>query len=62
MLTYEQTRLTHLEEVSALVAAGVNPDENTWDEAAYNAAGIALDAAQAEKVKRLTLHKTHPGD
>ncbi len=57
-MTYEQTRLTHLEEVAALIAAKINPDMNTWGEAELQAASIALDAAQSAKIERLTVHKT----
>ena len=55
MLDYALTRLTHLEEVAVLIAAGVSPDVEQWvTEDDYNRASAALDAAQVEKIERLT--------
>ena len=57
-MTFEQTRLTTLEETKALVDAGINPDMATWDDATLDRASIVLDEAQKAKVERLTVHKT----
>ena len=57
-MTFEQTRLTQLEESTALARAGLNPDMATWDDATLDRASIALDEAQKAKVARLTVHKT----
>lgn len=57
-MTWEQTRLTSLEETAALVDAGINPDIDTWTEETLELAAIALDVAQQRKIERLTIRHT----
>ena len=58
-MTFEQTRLTPLEETKALIDAGINPDMETWDNDTLERAAVVLDKAQKAKVERLTMrHKT----
>ena len=57
-MTYEQTRLTHLEEVKALTDAKIDPNIDNWDDTTLSRAAEVLDKAQAAKIERLTLHKT----
>ena len=58
-MTESQTRLTRLEEVTALTLAGVDPyRESLWTDEEWERAMSALDAAQAAKVARLTVRHT----
>lgn len=57
-MTYEQAQtfygLTTLEEVKALIDAGIDPNIDTWDEETLNRASDVLDAAQKAKIEHLT--------
>ena len=55
-MTFEQTRLTTLEYIKALVDAGISTDEATWDDPTLEKAIEALDVAQQAKIERLTRH------
>jgi hypothetical protein len=59
-MTFEQTRLSALEETKALIDAGINPDIETWSEETLDRAAIVLDAAQTAKIERLTAHHKAP--
>jgi hypothetical protein len=52
-MTWEQTRLTQLEESTALARAGIDPDMATWDNETLDHASAVLDVAQAEKMVKL---------
>jgi len=60
-MTFEQSqflyRLSHNEEVSALVNAGIDPDIDTWDAETLERASVVLDQAQAAKIERLTMKR-----
>jgi len=60
-MTFEQSqflyRLSHNEEVSALVNAGIDPNIDTWDTETLERASVALDQAQAAKIERLTMKR-----
>ena len=61
-MTFEQTRLTTLEETKALIDAGIDPDIDTWDNDTLVAASLVLDEAQKAKVARLTIHHKTPAE
>ena len=56
-MTFEQTRLTPLEETKALIDAGIDPNIDTWNDDTLNKAAEVLDVAQKAKIERLTMHK-----
>ena len=56
-MTFEQTRLTQLEETTALVQAGIDPEMGNWNDATLTRAAEVLEAAQQAKIERLTVHK-----
>lgn len=53
-MTYETSRLTTLEETTALVRSGIDPDINTWDDETLQRASDVLDRAQQAKIERLS--------
>ena len=56
-MTLEQSRLTQLEESTALARAGIDPDIDTWDTETLERASVVLDQAQAAKIERLTMRR-----
>lgn len=56
-MTYETSRLTTLEETTALVRSGIDPDINTWDDETLQRASDVLDKAQQAKMERLNFGK-----
>ena len=53
-MTFEQTRLTTLEEVKSLVDAGIDPNIDNWDDETLSRAAEVLDMAQRKKLERLS--------
>ena len=58
-MSYTQTRLTPLEESTALARAGIDPDMATWDDLTLERASVTLDAAQAEKIEMASRRVRH---